>query len=814
MIVAILLIVILAALGLSYWHKKVKKLLTSVFILITLLVFYSSFFKLSQLDFVFIFLTLMLSVLLVIKPLRQQLLTRHLYRYLKKTLPTISNTEQVALNASDTHWDAELFSGNPNWDLLQQQKKCFLTEEEQAFLDGPTEQLCRLLDDWEITFIQRDLSEEIWKFIKKNKFCGLIIPKKYHGLEFSHYAHSAIVMKLSSRCASAAVSVMVPNSLGPAKLLLNYGTEQQKNYFLPRLATGQELPCFALTGPHAGSDAGSMPDHGVICYGSYQGKKNILGIKLNWEKRYITLGPIATLIGLAFKLYDPDKLIGDHENIGITVALLPSDLPGISIGKRHFPLDAAFQNGPNWGHDVFVPIDHIIGGVEQAGNGWKMLMECLAIGRSISLPSLSVGAAKYTCRNIGAYARIRKQFNIPIGDFEGIKERLSHMAGETYIMDAARHLTLSALDNGYKPTIISAIVKYELTERMRRIVNDGMDIQGGAGICLGPTNIMGRIYQSIPISITVEGANILTRTLIIFGQGAIVSHPYIQQELHLLQDHEGPKTIQKFDTLFFQHIGFILHNIVATLWYAISNARFLKVPGKQSTRKYYQRMTRQSCLFILFTDIALLSLGESLKRREIISGLFADALSNLYLGSAVLKHFHDQGQLKEDLPLMHWSCQQTTFKTNQAFLSLINQIPSPIISWFLKHLLLRDYRPPDNHLTHSVSDLLLSDNDSRNRLTEGIYINHQPHDATGRIENALSAVIKAEVPEKKILRAQRFKKLKHGTLKSIVEQALSENIISKEEAHLVIAAEDARSIAISVDCFNPEQLTGPNSKTQ
>jgi acyl-CoA dehydrogenase len=341
-----------------------------------------------------------------------------------------------------------------------------------------------------------------------------------------------------------------------------------------------------------------------------------------------------------------------------------------------------------------------------------------------------------------------------------------------------------------------------------------MDIQGGAGICLGPTNIMGRIYQSIPISITVEGANILTRTLIIFGQGAIVSHPYIQQELHLLQDQEDPKTIQKFDSLFFQHMGFILHNIVATIWYAISNARFLKVPGKQSTRKYYQRITRQSCLFILFTDIALFTLGESLKRREIISGFFADALSNLYLGSAVLKHFHDQGQLKEDLPLMHWSCQQTTFKTNQAFLSLINQIPYPIISWFLKHLLLRDYSPPDNHLTHSVSDILLSDNDSRNRLTEGIYINHQPHDATGRIENAFSAVIKAEVPEKKIHQAQRFKKLKNGTLKSIIEQALSESIISKEEALLVFAAEDARTIAISVDYFNPEQLTGPNSKTQ
>ena len=807
-IVAILLIVIIGVICCSYWHRRLKD---SVFILIALLALYSSSFKLTQLDFAGVLLTLLLSALLIIRPIRRQFLSHYFYRYLKKKLPAISNTEQMALNASDTWWDAELFSGQPNWKLLQQQKKILLSEEEQAFLDGPVDELCTMLNDWDITFNQRDLPEEVWQFIKKNKFCGLIIPKKYQGLEFSHSAHSAVVMKLSSRCASAAVSVMVPNSLGPAKLLLNYGTEQQKNYFLPRLATGQELPCFALTGPHAGSDAGSMPDQGIICYGSYQGKDNILGIKLNWEKRYITLGPIATIIGLAFKLYDPQKLIGDQENIGITVALIPANTPGVSIGKRHFPLDTAFQNGPNWGHDVFIPLDAIIGGVEQAGNGWSMLMQCLTIGRSISLPSLSVGAAKYTCRNVGAYARIRNQFNRPIGDFEGIKERLAFMAGETYIMDAARNLTLSALDNGYKPTIISAIIKYELTERMRRIVNDGMDIQGGAGICLGPTNIMGRVYQSIPISITVEGANILTRSLMIFGQGSIVAHPFIQQEMQLLQRQEKAETLNKFDTILFRHVGFVLHNIVANTWYAISNTRFLKVPGTQSTRRYYQQLTHLSCLFILFTDVALFTLGGSLKRREIISGLFADTLSNLYLCSAVLKHFYDQGQQDDDLPLMHWGCQQTLYQTQQALLSLINKIPYPVISWFLKHFLLRYNNPPGDHLTHSVSSILLSDNASRNRLTEGIYINHHGHDPTGRIENAFDAVLKAVDPEMKIRQAQRLNKLTKGNLQTTVEQALIKEIITQEEANLIFAAEDARTTAISVDYFNPEQLTGHHS---
>ncbi|MEQ1528675.1 MAG: acyl-CoA dehydrogenase, partial [Methylococcales bacterium] len=457
---------------------------------------------------------------------RRQLISKPLFKLMRSALPSMSQTEREALAAGNTWWEAELFSGKPSWPVLTNLAKPQLSPEEQSFIDGPVQTLCSMLNDWDITHNRHDLPPEVWTFIKQHKFCGMIIPKQYSGLEFSEYAHSQVVMKIASRSSTAAVSVMVPNSLGPAKLLLVYGTEQQKNQYLPKLATGKELPAFALTGPQAGSDAGAMPDTGVVCY-----QNNVLGIRLNWEKRYITLGPIATVLGLAFKLYDPEHLIGATEAIGITVALIPTNTPGVSIGRRHFPLDSAFQNGPNWGKDVFIPMEWVIGGVEQVGNGWKMLMQCLATGRAISLPALSTGAAKLTSRNTGAYARIRKQFNIAIGAFEGIAEPLARIAGETYILDAARSVTCAALDQGEKPAVVAAIIKYELTERMRKVVNDGMDIQGGSGICLGPSNYLGRFYQVIPVGITVEGANILTRTMMIFGQGAIRCHPYIQQEM-------------------------------------------------------------------------------------------------------------------------------------------------------------------------------------------------------------------------------------------------------------------------------------------
>ncbi|TAN47166.1 MAG: acyl-CoA dehydrogenase, partial [Methylococcaceae bacterium] len=599
-----------------------------------------------------------------------------------------------------------------------------------------------------------------------------------------------------------------PNSLGPAKLLLAYGTDAQKNRYLRKLAAGEEIPCFALTGPHAGSDAGAMPDSGIVCRGQFEGQE-VLGIRLNWEKRYITLGPIATVLGLAFKLYDPDHLIGDQENIGITVALIPTDTPGVSIGQRHFPLNAPFQNGPNWGKDVFIPMDWIIGGVAQVGNGWKMLMQCLSTGRGISLPALSTAAGKFTCRNSGAYARIRKQFNVSIGEFEGIEEALARMAGETYIMDAARCVTLAALDAGQHPSVISAIIKYELTERMRRVVNDGMDIQGGSGICLGPRNYLGRLYQVVPVSITVEGANILTRTMMIFGQGAVRCHPFIQQEMAALQQDDAEQALTAFDQTLFRHIGFVLRNFAVNFWLGLSGARFVSAPGDKDTQRYYQQITRLSVAFALTADFALLTLAGALKRKERISGRFADVLSNLYLCSSVLKHYQDQGCQKDDLPLLHWACRHTLYRAQQSLLAIFYKLPLQPLVWVIRALTFpfgKSCRPPGDHLTHQLAQLLLNDNPARDRLTHGIYVNSLENDATGRIETAFKAVLAAAAVETKLRAAQKAKQLPKGPLADLIPQATDQGIISRQEAELLADAERARFAAISVDDFAPADL--------
>ncbi len=737
--------------------------------------------------------------------IRKRLFSNLIFKLMKSMLPPMSQTEREALEAGNTWWDAELFSGKPDWKVLMDLPAPKLSAEEQAFIDGPVETLCSLLDDWDITRKRFDLPPEVWDYIKQHKFCGMIIPKHYGGLEFSEYAHSEAVMKISSRSSTAAVSVMVPNSLGPAKLLLAYGAEQQKDYYLPRLAKGEDIPAFALTGPHAGSDAGAMPDTGVVCYGTFDDNDKVLGIRLNWEKRYITLGPIATVLGLAFKLYDPEHLIGDQDNIGITVALIPTDTPGVSIGRRHFPLDSAFQNGPNWGKDVFIPMDWIIGGVEQVGNGWKMLMQCLATGRAVSLPALSTGASKMVSRNTGAYARIRKQFNLPIGEFEGIEEPLSRIAGQTYVIDAARKVTAAALDDGQKPSVISAMIKYELTERMRRVVNDGMDIQGGSGICLGPRNYLGRIYQVIPVSITVEGANILTRTMMIFGQGAVRCHPYLQREMDAL----GNDDRWQFDEVLFEHIGSALHNLAAGFWLGLTNARFVEVPGDQHSWRYFRQIARLSVGFALVADFALLTLGGSLKRKERISGRFADVLSNLYLCSCVLKNYHDQGSPQDDLPLLHWACQQTLYRAQQSLLAIFHTMPMRIPAYLLRAVLFpsgKAYAPPADHLIHQTAALLLKNSPARDRLTQGIYINHKSDDATGRIEVAFQAVLAAAPVEAKIHAAQKQKQLPKGAIAEVLEAAISKAVISKKEAELIANAEKARFAAISVDDFSPEQL--------
>jgi acyl-CoA dehydrogenase len=762
---------------------------------------------------------LLLVVLLSLIPLnipvlRRALLSRPAFEAMKNALPPMSQTEQEALEAGNVWWDAQLFSGRPDWEILEKLPPARLSAEERAFLDGPVEHLCAMLDDWDITHRRRDLPPEVWNFIKQNRFCGMIIPKRYDGLEFSHYAHSQVVMKIASRSVTAAVTVMVPNSLGPAKLLLAYGTEEQKTHYLPRLASGIEMPCFALTGPHAGSDASAMPDTGIVCYDRFEDRERVLGIRLNWEKRYITLGPVATVLGLAFKLYDPDHLIGDREAIGITVALIPTNLPGITIGNRHNPLDSAFQNGPNRGKDVFIPIDWVIGGRAQVGNGWKMLMQSLAAGRGISLPALSTGAGKLTCRNTGAYARIRTQFHRPIGEFEGIQEPLARMAGETYIADAARKVTAAALDAGEKPSVISAIVKYELTERMRRIVNDGMDIQAGSGICLGPRNYLGLVYQIIPIGITVEGANILTRTMMIFGQGAIRCHPFIQKELDALHAESPVRALRQFDEVLFRHVGFVLRNLAASFWLGLSNARWVRVPGDKHGRRYYRQIARLSAAFALTADFALLTLGGALKRKERISGRFADVLSNLYLCSCVLKHHRDQGSPEADGPLLHWACQQTIYRAQQSLLAIFWKLPYRPLVRLLRALIFpfgKPYDPPGERLIHQTASLLLADSPVRDRLTEGVYVTEQPDDPTGRIEFAFKAVLAAAPVEAKMRLAQKQGRLPAGDPNAVWEQALARGVIGPEEARLLEAAERARLAAIAVDEFRPEELAGSPS---
>src|SRR5687767_11378138 len=571
------------------------------------------------------------AAVLNIPRLRRMLISDRILAVYRRILPDMSQTEKEAIDAGTVWWDADLFSGKPDWDKLLATPAPRLSAEEQAFLDGPAEELCAMCNDWEITHERQDLPEHVWQFIKDKGFLGMIIPKQYGGLGFSALAHSAVVMKLSTRSSTAAISVMVPNSLGPGELLLHYGTEQQKNHYLPRLAKGLEVPCFALTSPEAGSDAASIPDYGVVCKGTWQGRE-VLGMRVTWDKRYITLGPVATLLGLAFRLYDPERLLGEKSDLGITCALVPTNHPGVVIGRRHLPLNGVFQNGPNSGKDVFMPIDWIIGGPEYAGKGWMMLMSCLAAGRAISLPTSSVGGVKALTRYTGAYARVRSQFKTPIGKLEGVEEALGRIAAHCYMMDATRVMTAGAVDLGEKPAVISAIAKYHLTERARACVNDGMDILGGKGICLGPNNWIGRGYQMAPIAITVEGANILTRTLIIFGQGAIRCHPYVLREMRAAKEMQGTEAAREFDDAFTSHIGHVVRNAIRTLVYGITNSAFAPAPAAcaSETKHYYRHVSRLSAAFAFLADVSMLAMGGALKRKEKISGRLGDVLSMMY----------------------------------------------------------------------------------------------------------------------------------------------------------------------------------------
>lgn len=764
-----------------------------------------------------VFVIVVVATVVGIPAIRRRLVTGQILKIFRKMLPQVSQTEQEALDAGTVWWDGDLFSGNPDWKKMLAYPKPQLTEEEQAFLNGPVEQLCAMLDEWKITHELKDLPPEVWQFIKENGFFGLIIPKKYGGYGFSALAHSEVVMKIGSRSGTAAVTVMVPNSLGPAELLLHYGTEQQKEYYLPRLAKGLEVPCFALTSPEAGSDAGAMPDFGIVCRAEFEGKPDILGIRVTWEKRYITLGPVATILGLAFKLYDPERLLGDDEEIGITLALIPTNTPGVNIGRRHYPLNGAFQNGPNSGKDVFIPMDWVIGGKDGLGQGWRMLMNCLAAGRAISLPATSVGAAKLAARTGGAYSRVRIQFKTPIGYFEGIEEALARIGGNTYMMDAARIMTANAVDLGEKPSVISAIVKYHLTERGRQSINDVMDIHGGKGICLGPRNYLGRTYQQIPVSITVEGANILTRNMIIFGQGAIRCHPYLLQEINAVHNKNQEVGLLSFDEAIVGHAKFTLRNTANSIFLALAG-RFIQKNAPDNCAPeladYYRQLTRYSASFACIADIGLMVLGGSLKRRERLSARLGDILSMLYLCSATLKRFEDDGRPAADLPLLHWSMQDGIYRIQQAFDEFLTNFPVPIaLSWLLRGLVFplgKRCKPPTDRLAHEVARLLMTPGAVRDRLTAGIFVPVTDNEPLADLEQALQCVIDCEAIESKLRQAVKLHKIiDHGD--GQIEQAVERNVITAEEADLLRRLKELRRRVVGVDDFPPD-LVGEQLK--
>jgi len=748
-------------------------------------------------------------LLLNIKPLRMRLVTRPFMKKYRKLLPTMSSTEKEALDAGTVWWDGELFTGGPNWQKLMSAKVPTLSAEEQAFLDGPCEELCAMLDDWDITHRRADMPAAVWAFIKAKGFFAMIIPRRYGGLEFSAYAHSCVLIKIASRSTTASSTIAVPNSLGPAELLLHYGTEAQKNHYLPRLARGEDVPCFALTGPRAGSDAASIPDTGIICKGEWHGNETT-GIRLNFSKRYITLAPIATVIGLAFRLYDPDHLMGEKSDLGITCALIPRETPGVTIGRRHFPLNIPFQNGPIQGHDVFVPLDAIIGGFATAGQGWRMLVEQLSVGRCISLPSSATGGAQAAVYASGAYARIRRQFSTPIGSFEGIEQVLARMAARTYIIDAARSVTAGAIDGGEKPSVPSAMLKYHATEIGRMIANDAMDVHGGKGICLGPKNYLGRGYQIVPVAITVEGANILTRNLIIFGQGAVRCHPFVLKEMNAAKNPDREVGVREFDAAVIGHVGFAISNAVRSLVLGLTSARFTRVPDTGATRRYFQHVNRYSASFALATDVAMLALGGYLKKKETLSARLGDVLSSMYLASMVLKHHENQGRQPDDLPLIEWACRSLLYQAQEQLHLFLRNFPNRPLAAFMRLCIFPRglaYSPPSDRLGHAIGELVMNPTATRERLSAHIYKTATEHNPLAKLQEALILSAAAEPLEKRI----RVDGVKTGRVTALdlpgqIAQAAALGIISNAEAEVLLDYDAKVLSIINVDDFESHEL--------
>ena len=740
--------------------------------------------------------------------LRREKITKPLLDIYRKMLPSMSATEREALEAGNVWWDGELFSGMPEWDRLMSFPAPELSDEEQAFLDGPCEELCEMLDDWKICHELADMPREVWDYIIEKRFFAMIIPKQYGGLEFSAFANAMVIAKLASRSPTASSTIGVPNSLGPAELLLHYGTEEQKNHYLPGLAAGTEIPCFALTSAEAGSDAASLIDSGIVCKGKWGGK-NIIGIRLNWNKRYITLAPVATVLGLAFKLYDPDHLIGDKEDYGITAALVPTDTPGVTVGRRHYPLTIAFLNGPTTGEDVFVPLDFIIGGQEMAGKGWKMLVELLSVGRAITLPSTGAGGGQAASYASGAYAKIRKQFNTSIANFEGVGEALARIAGRTYIMNAAVSVTAGAIDQGEKPAVPSAILKYHCTELGRKVANDTMDIHGGKAISMGPKNYIGRGFMATPIAITVEGANILTRSLIIYGQGAIRCHPFVLPEMQAAGDEDVDRGLVDFDRALFGHIGYAISNLARSFFLALTHAKFSRVPLNTPTRRYYQNINRYSAAFALASDFAMLTLGGDLKKRELLSARLGDVLSSMYLASTVLKHFENQGRRATDLPLVEWSVRTLMYEAQEALHAFLRNFPNRWVATFLRIFIFprgRTYSAPSDELGHKVVELMTRSGEARERLSQQAYTTLEPGNPLGQLQEALELSEKFAPMERRLRQAQKEGLIQSGSFGSQIDEAKHAGVIGKAEAAALHEYHDKVTALLAVDDFAPEEL--------
>lgn len=796
---------LLAAVALSGYAAYARISLTSYTVLFALLMVVGSFYNIVAWFSWLVFIAI--AAPLNLRKIRQKYISQPILSAYKKIMPEMSQTEKEALDAGTTWFEADLFRGAPDWKKLHNYDAPTLTADEQAFLDGPVEEACKLMNDWQATHERADMSPELWQYLKENKFFAMIIKKEYGGLEFSAYAQSRVLQKLCGVSTVLAVTVGVPNSLGPGELLQHYGTKEQQDHYLPRLARGEEIPCFALTSPEAGSDAGSIPDFGIVCKGTFNGKE-VLGMKLTWNKRYITLAPIATVLGLAFKLKDPDKLLGEETELGITCALIPTDLEGVITGRRHFPLNVPFQNGPTQGNEVFVPLDYIIGGPEMAGQGWRMLVECLSVGRAVTLPSNSAGGIKTIAIASGAYSRIRRQFKLPIGKMEGIEEALARLGGNAYLMDAVTTMSTGAIDVGEKPSVISAISKYHLTEKMRECVIDAMDIHGGKGVCMGPSNYLARAYQGAPIAVTVEGANILTRNMIIYGQGAIRCHPYVLAELEAAQHEDGNKALNRFDHALFGHIGFAISNIFRSVWFSFTGSRLVSSPYADETKRYYQLLTRYSANLAMISDLAMLSLGGDLKRKERISARLGDMLSYLYLASASLKRFNDQGRKHADLPLVSWAVEDCLFKTQTAMKELIDNFPNKLVAKFIQLTALPlgcHVKKPSDLLDHQVAHILQTPCSARERLAAGQYLNRDNINNFGVLEQCLDAILACEPIYDKICKALG-EKLPFFYLDKIAERGLAINAISKEEAKQLADAETIRKRVIDVDDFDPSEL--------